>query len=89
MAEEKLRRKIRAEAALGSLSVGPPLAGFKSDKDGVSYTLTEDSLLFCFFVHSSMRGSGGMALHSNFGVPGERLKTFPPPAYTRNSNYFF
>jgi hypothetical protein len=31
MAEEKLRRKIRAEAALDSLSVGPPLAGFKSD----------------------------------------------------------
>ena len=48
MAEEKLRRKIRAEAALGSLSVGPPLAGFKSDKAGVSCTLTDHPLLLCF-----------------------------------------
>lgn len=48
MAEEKLRRKIRAEAALGSLSVGPPLAGPKSDKDGVSYTFTDHSLLLFF-----------------------------------------
>jgi hypothetical protein len=46
MAEEKLRRKIRAEAALDSLSVGPPLAGFKSDKDGVSHTLTDYPSLF-------------------------------------------
>lgn len=37
MAEEKLRRKIRAEAALGSLFVGAPLAGAKSVKDRVSY----------------------------------------------------
>lgn len=37
MAEEKRRRKIRAEAALGSLSVGSPLVGPKSDKEGVSY----------------------------------------------------
>lgn len=34
MAEEKRRRKIRAEAALGSLSVGSPLVGPKSDKEG-------------------------------------------------------
>lgn len=48
MAEDKLRRKIRAEAALGSLSVGPPLAGPKSDKDRVSYTSTDHPLLLYF-----------------------------------------
>lgn len=45
MAEEKLRRKIRAEAALGSLFVGAPLAGAKSAKDRVSYTVTGHPLL--------------------------------------------
>lgn len=38
MAEEKFRRRIRAEAALGSLSAGPPLAVAKSDEDRVSCT---------------------------------------------------
>ena len=44
MAEDKLQRKIRAEAALGSLSVGPPLAGPKLDNDKVSYTATDQPL---------------------------------------------
>lgn len=36
LAEEKRRRKIRAEAALSTISVGPPLAGVQVDEGMVN-----------------------------------------------------